>query len=188
MSVQSVADCNATLTCIGVRRVVQNLLRDPKFAQDPTKAYQKAFVDANSQLHRHHIDDSMSGTTAIALCVRGKQISVANVGDSRATSGIWNGRKLIAMDLSTDQTPFRCAPFDSRRLNWLLIRLLLDSELPWGLCCALSAFVSGSPSRVLALNLGCDASTTRGWPQGRRARASQVVRGESAHPGPAGRA
>mmetsp|Transcript_35411 Transcript_35411/g.77332 ORF Transcript_35411/g.77332 Transcript_35411/m.77332 type:complete len:1057 (-) Transcript_35411:770-3940(-) len=88
-------------------RVVQNLLKDPKFAQDPSESYSKSFVDANAQLHRHHIDDSMSGTTAIALCIRGKQISVANVGDSRATSGIWNGRKLIAMDLSTDQTPFR---------------------------------------------------------------------------------
>ena len=90
-------------------QVVQNLLKDPKFAQNPAKSYSKAFVDANTQLHRHHIDDSMSGTTAIALCIRGKQISVANVGDSRATSGIWNGKKLIAMDLSTDQTPFRCA-------------------------------------------------------------------------------
>mmetsp|Transcript_10771 Transcript_10771/g.14668 ORF Transcript_10771/g.14668 Transcript_10771/m.14668 type:complete len:1045 (+) Transcript_10771:197-3331(+) len=88
-------------------RVVQNLLKDSNFATDPKKVYHKAFVDANNQLHRHHIDDSMSGTTGIAVVIRNRQMCVANVGDSRATCAVRHGKKLVAVDLSHDQTPFR---------------------------------------------------------------------------------
>jgi len=88
-------------------RVVQNLLKDPSFENNPKKSYHKAFVDTNVQLHRHHIDDSMSGTTGITCVIRGKSLCVANVGDSRATCAVRNGKKLVAVDLSHDQTPFR---------------------------------------------------------------------------------
>jgi len=88
-------------------RVVHNLLKDPKFRTDPLQSYHTAFLDANLQLHRHHIDDTMSGTTGIVACIRDKTISVANVGDSRAICGIRSGNKMLAVDLSQDQTPFR---------------------------------------------------------------------------------
>lgn len=59
-------------------------------------------------LDRSDIDDSMSGTTAIAVLVRGRTTYVANVGDSRAVLAERHGDKVVAQDLSYDQTPFRC--------------------------------------------------------------------------------
>ncbi|KAJ6808813.1 uncharacterized protein M6B38_136660 [Iris pallida] len=50
----------------------------------------------------------MSGTTAIAVLVRGASLVVANVGDSRAVAGVLDERgEVVAMELSKDQTPFR---------------------------------------------------------------------------------
>ena len=53
-------------------------------------------------------DDSMSGTTAITVLVRGKTLYVVNVGDCRAviaqrTRGY---NEAEALDLSCNQTPF----------------------------------------------------------------------------------
>ena len=64
-------------------------------------------METNNQLHRHAIDDSMSGTTAITVLVRGKTLYVANAGDSRATLGEIADKRIVARDLSEDQTPFR---------------------------------------------------------------------------------
>jgi serine/threonine protein phosphatase PrpC len=50
----------------------------------------------------------MSGTTAIALLLRSRMAYVANVGDSRAVLAERQGDRLVAQDLSFDQTPFRC--------------------------------------------------------------------------------
>lgn len=52
-------------------------------------------------------DDSMSGTTAITVLVRGRDLIVANVGDSRAVLAERRGDKVLAQDLSIDQTPYR---------------------------------------------------------------------------------
>lgn len=49
----------------------------------------------------------MSGTTAIVVLVGGDSLFVANVGDSRAVAGVWNGDRVVAEELSRDQTPFR---------------------------------------------------------------------------------
>lgn len=83
------------------------------------KAYHKAFVDTNTQLHRHHIDDSMSGTTAITVMLKGSKLHVANVGDSRAVCAIRSAQnRLVAEDLTYDQTPFRCVwPLEGRPPN-----------------------------------------------------------------------
>lgn len=52
-------------------------------------------------------DDTLSGTTAISILLRGRLMYISNVGDSRAiiVSAV-NGR-LVAKPLSMDQTPYR---------------------------------------------------------------------------------
>jgi len=64
-------------------------------------------VATNLQLHADNLDDSMSGTTAITILVRGKTIYVANTGDSRAVIAEKRGDDIVAVDLSIDQTPYR---------------------------------------------------------------------------------
>jgi cGMP-dependent protein kinase 2 len=64
-------------------KVPANLLANPSFASNPVEAFRGAMTQCNQQLHISSIDDSMSGTTAIACLVRGRTLHVANVGDSR---------------------------------------------------------------------------------------------------------
>ncbi|CAN6251208.1 unnamed protein product [Urochloa humidicola] len=89
------------------RRLCENLLRDNRFRTDAVLALHSAFVATNSQLHADNLDDSMSGTTAITILVRGKTIYVANTGDSRAVIAEKRGDDIVAVDLSIDQTPYR---------------------------------------------------------------------------------
>ncbi|KAJ4871894.1 putative protein phosphatase 2C 35 [Raphanus sativus] len=88
-------------------RVVEMLSEDPALLQDPEKAYKSAFLRVNEELHESEIDDSMSGTTAITVLVVGDKIYVANVGDSRAVLAVKDRNRVLAEDLSYDQTPFR---------------------------------------------------------------------------------
>ena len=67
-------------------KVPSNLLASPSFASNPVDAFRAAMTQCNQQLHISSIDDTMSGTTAIACLVRGRTLHVANVGDSR-----WGG-------------------------------------------------------------------------------------------------
>ncbi|KAG0491874.1 hypothetical protein HPP92_005272 [Vanilla planifolia] len=71
------------------------------------KAIHAAFLTTNSQLHSDILDDSMSGTTAITILIRGRTIYVANAGDSRAIIAEKREKDILAVDLSVDQTPFR---------------------------------------------------------------------------------
>ena len=89
------------------RRLCENLLRDNRFRTDAVLALHAAFVATNLQLHADNLDDSMSGTTAITILVRGKTIYVANTGDSRAVIAEKRGDDIVAVDLSIDQTPYR---------------------------------------------------------------------------------
>ncbi|KAM7259538.1 hypothetical protein ACFE04_015279 [Oxalis oulophora] len=89
------------------RKLCENLLRNSKFQVDAVEACHSSFLATNSQLHADQLDDSMSGTTAITVLVRGRTIYVANSGDSRAVIGEKRGKDIIAVDLSIDQTPFR---------------------------------------------------------------------------------
>ncbi|XP_024536728.1 probable protein phosphatase 2C 35 isoform X2 [Selaginella moellendorffii] len=89
------------------KHLCENLLKHGCFTADVVQAYQSAFITTNLQLHRSQVDDSMSGTTAITVLVRGKTLYVANVGDSRAVLAERINGKLTAVDLSSDQTPFR---------------------------------------------------------------------------------
>ena len=81
----------------------------------------------------------MSGTTAITLHVRGTKLTIANVGDSRAVLGMHAGTRVIAHDLSRDQTPFRedeCARVKkcgARVLTWDQLEGLKDPNVQcWG--------------------------------------------------------
>jgi CRP-like cAMP-binding protein/serine/threonine protein phosphatase PrpC len=90
------------------QKVCENLLRNSKFHIDAVEASHAAFLTTNSQLHADStIDDTMSGTTAITILVRGRTIYVANSGDSRAVIAEKRGDEILAVDLSIDQTPFR---------------------------------------------------------------------------------
>lgn len=54
-----------------------------------------------------HFDDSMSGTTAICAFFKGAEMTIANIGDSRAVVGEKKGKRVVAYSLSIDQTPYR---------------------------------------------------------------------------------
>ncbi|KAG5240982.1 protein phosphatase [Salix suchowensis] len=98
-------------------RLVEILAYDPTLLADPVKAYNSAFSTANNELHSSEIDDSMSGTTAITVLVIGDTIYVANVGDSRAVIAVKNGNRIVAEDLSSDQTPFRKDEYERVKLS-----------------------------------------------------------------------
>ncbi|KAM0869885.1 hypothetical protein ACQ4PT_040389 [Festuca glaucescens] len=89
------------------RRLCENLLRDGQFRTNAVQALHSAFLATNSQLHADSLDDSMSGTTAITILVRGRTLYIANAGDSRALIAEKKGEDIIAVDLSIDQTPYR---------------------------------------------------------------------------------
>ncbi|KAK3152746.1 hypothetical protein QOZ80_2BG0163000 [Eleusine coracana subsp. coracana] len=89
------------------RKLCENLLRDSRFCTDAVLALHSAFVSTNSQLHADNLDDSMSGTTAITILIRGKTMYIANTGDSRAVIAEKQGDDIVAVDLSIDQTPYR---------------------------------------------------------------------------------
>ncbi|KAL6974434.1 cGMP-dependent protein kinase [Sarracenia purpurea var. burkii] len=90
------------------RKLCENLLRNSRFHTDAVEACHAAFLATNSQLHAdNNLDDSMSGTTAITVLVRGRTLYVSNSGDSRAIIAERRGQDIVAIDLSIDQTPFR---------------------------------------------------------------------------------
>jgi serine/threonine protein phosphatase PrpC len=89
-------------------QVLANLLKDGDLHGDAEKALHRAVVATNDQLHSDtSIDDSLSGTTCVSIVQRGPLLHISNVGDSRAIMAEWQGDKLVAVDLTHDQTPFR---------------------------------------------------------------------------------
>lgn len=65
--------------------VLAKYLDGSKYENDPEAALKTAFVKTDAMLHANKtINDKNSGTTCIAMLVRGTQIYVANAGDSRA--------------------------------------------------------------------------------------------------------
>ncbi|XP_027332627.1 probable protein phosphatase 2C 35 isoform X2 [Abrus precatorius] len=97
-------------------RLVDKLSNDPALLEDPVQAYTSAFLTTNHELHTSEIDDSMSGTTAITALVIDDTLYVANVGDSRAVLAVRDGNRIIAEDLSSDQTPFRRDEYERVKL------------------------------------------------------------------------
>ncbi|KAG1335056.1 protein phosphatase 2C and cyclic nucleotide-binding/kinase domain-containing protein [Cocos nucifera] len=121
------------------RKLCENLLRNGRFHLDAVEACNAAFLTTNSELHSDILDDTMSGTTAITILVRGRTIYVANAGDSRAVIAEKRGKEIVAMDLSIDQTPFRTDELErvkhcgARVLTLDQIEGLKNPEVPcWG--------------------------------------------------------
>jgi serine/threonine protein phosphatase PrpC len=52
-------------------------------------------------------DDTLSGTTAVCVLIRGREVTICNVGDSRCVAAESRGAELVAVDLTQDQTPYR---------------------------------------------------------------------------------
>ncbi|KAL6201546.1 hypothetical protein ACLB2K_025259 [Fragaria x ananassa] len=69
----------------------------------------KATLEAFSEI--------MSGTTAITVLVVGNMLYVANVGDSRAVIAVKDGNRIVAEDMSCDQTPFRKDEYERVKLS-----------------------------------------------------------------------
>lgn len=85
------------------------LIRQIRF--DPgnfEEAYAEAFRVCNERMHEQEdFDDTSSGTTAITAFFHGPQLTIANVGDSRAIVGVRKGKRVVSISLSMDQTPYR---------------------------------------------------------------------------------
>ncbi|KAL3825181.1 hypothetical protein ACJIZ3_021210 [Penstemon smallii] len=109
------------------QKLCENLLRNSRFHMDAVEACYAAFLTTNLQLHDDALDDSMSGTTAITVLVRGKKLYVANSGDSRAVIGERRGNDIVAVDLSIDQTPFR--PDELERVKQCGARVLTLDQI-----------------------------------------------------------
>ncbi|KAG6390956.1 hypothetical protein SASPL_148702 [Salvia splendens] len=105
----------------------ENLLRNSRFHTDAVEACHAAFLTTNSQLHSDIVDDSMSGTTAVTILVRGRKLYIANAGDSRAVVGEKRGNDVVAVDLSIDQTPFR--PDELERVKLCGARVLTLDQI-----------------------------------------------------------
>ena len=88
-------------------KIPELLAKDPARTGNLKKALFNSFTATNAKIHASAVDDSMSGTTAICAHISGNSLAICNVGDSRAIAGEDQGGKVVAVDLSHDQTPFR---------------------------------------------------------------------------------
>lgn len=125
------------------------------------EAYEEAFRATNAALRASEIDDSLSGTTGVIAHVKGREVCVVNVGDSRATMGI-NKRNdagevvgIDTVDLSSDQTPFR--PDECERVKEAGARVLTLDQLegfkdPAVQCWGTEQDDDGDPPRLWAKN------------------------------------
>ena len=101
-------------------------------------------------------DDSMSGTTAIVAFFKGNQLTVANVGDSRAIVGERKGKRVIAYSLSIDQTPYRADERERIKLAGAVVMSCdqLEGIVPyhenWGVNLGEELDNGGDPPRVWA--------------------------------------
>lgn len=137
------------------QKLCENLLRNSRFHMDAVEACHAAFLTTNSQLHADTLDDSMSGTTAVTILVRGRTLYIANAGDSRAVVGEKRGNDIVAVDLSIDQTPFR--PDELKRVKLCGARVLTLDQIeglknPYVQCWGTEEDDDGDPPRLWVQN------------------------------------
>lgn len=87
-----------------IKAIEPEQLRDPAAAE---KAFSTAHQRVQEALKQSGIDVTLSGSTACTALKRGRQLLVANVGDSRAVLGTLDERtgRVVARDLSVDHKP-----------------------------------------------------------------------------------
>ncbi|XP_042041802.1 protein phosphatase 2C and cyclic nucleotide-binding/kinase domain-containing protein-like isoform X2 [Salvia splendens] len=137
------------------QKLCENLLRNSRYHIDAVEACHAAFLTTNSQLHADTLDDSMSGTTAVTILVRGRTLYIANAGDSRAVVGEKRGNDIVAVDLSIDQTPFR--PDELERVKLCGARVLTLDQIeglknPYVQCWGTEEDDDGDPPRLWVQN------------------------------------
>ena len=104
-------------------------------------ALHEAHLECNEALHAEEsINDAASGTTAISLYLhphhsqqpqqRHLNITVSNVGDSRAVLGTQQSSRFVALPLSKDQTPHRAD--EARRCQSYGARILTFGQISRG--------------------------------------------------------
>ena len=97
--------CSRFLTENMPSEVVRQLKKNK---QNAKIALRDSLVALNEQMHaQKDFDDTHSGTTAVVVLLHGTVLTVANVGDSRALIGSRRGKRVVAVPLSSDQTPHR---------------------------------------------------------------------------------
>lgn len=92
-----------------VRDNIEDELREQmaKHPEDFEKAYTQCFITLNNDVKQQEFDAVNSGTTAITVFFHGPEMTVANIGDSRAIVGEQKAERVMAYSLSIDQTPYR---------------------------------------------------------------------------------
>lgn len=98
-----------------VKHLTANLLTDPAFPSNPSRALTNAFLATDNgflETARAHYPPLDDGTTAVVALVIGDMVHVANAGDSRAVLVQHRGR---AVPLSDDHKPNR--PDESARIR-----------------------------------------------------------------------
>lgn len=110
------------------------VVRSPLFPRTPFDALAESFEATHRrfispELQRAGVDTTVSGSTAIAVMLRGNEFLCANVGDSRAMMGsvLPGGRGVIARPLSIDHKPNR--PEEKARIKQSTGRILSERAL-----------------------------------------------------------
>jgi len=87
--------------------VQRRLEKHPEISTNPPHAFKETFVEVNRLLGDKvsHVDALYSGTTAIAVLIRGNTMWTSNIGDSRAVMATIKDGKLQAEALSHDHNP-----------------------------------------------------------------------------------
>lgn len=88
-----------------MRQIVMSVEKHPKLKDDTETAFKEAFITTNTALMVTPIQYMTSGTTAVAVYVKGNVFHIANVGDSRAVIAYEEDGKLKSKMLSRDHKP-----------------------------------------------------------------------------------
>jgi len=110
------------------RRLPYTINRLAKSNKNQVGVLQQSYNIVNTMLRNEPgIDDTLSGTTCVTAWFQGSLVHVANCGDSRAVLGTTDQKgKVIAVDLSHDQTPFR--EDERRRVTQAGARIMTSRE------------------------------------------------------------
>jgi serine/threonine protein phosphatase PrpC len=141
------------------RDMIKSLIsKHPRLQSEPGKVIHDAIISTNMALHGSPIDDSLSGTTVCTAILQGRKLTVGNVGDSRMVLAVQDKddkEKLVAFDVTHDQTPFRRD--EQNRVITAGARVMTLEQLegrkdPNVQCWTVEAECDGDPPRIWAVN------------------------------------